>query len=59
MRVHLADELARKLHRSHLRAEHATEGPLDEVGDRGLDAFQQVHWRFQAGRKPAITCEPC
>ena len=45
--VHLAGELAGEFHRTHLRAEDAPEGPLDEVGDRRLDALQQVHGRLR------------
>ena len=48
--IHLARELARQLHRAHLRAEHPSEGALDEVGDRCLDALQQVHCPGSRGR---------
>ncbi len=59
--VHLAGELAGELHRPDLRAEHPSEGALDEVGDHGLDALERVH-RRTAGRIPRRSAgnrEPC
>ena len=56
--VHLAGELAREFHRAHLRAEDAPEGALDEVGDRGLDALEQVHRRTARAERRTVGRGP-
>ena len=56
--VHLAHEPPRQLDRRDLAAERASERPLDEVGDLGLEAAEDAHRRV-AWRPPRARASPC
>ncbi len=58
MGIHLTRELAGKLHRADLRAKHASENPLDEVGDCGLDALERVHRYVASADHSPISRQP-